>query len=476
MGLGDQRAEMAWPAIVGMRHFPTVRRITLFSILFVLALAVGLPALGESELPPGGTFVDDDGSVHEAAIEALVVGGITQGCDERGIYFCADRAVTRGEMAAFLTRALLIPAASSDSFVDDSNSVFEGAINAIAAAGITKGCNPPVNDRFCADDPVSREQMATFLVRALQLDAATTSSGFTDVAGSVHVPAIDAIAAADITRGCNPPDNTEFCPRQPVTRAQMATFLTRALPDLTPIQPPARTIERISRFTTYHDCCEARVTNIQVMADALDGYVVMPGEIFSINEILGPRTADKGYVPAGYLQNGKSACCVIGGGTSQFGTTIYNAIFWGGFEDIYHKPHSRYIDRYPVGIEATMGYPTLDVKFRNDTDTIVIVKTSHTASSITVELWGDADGWMVSGYHPRGAQRSVIDVISNKGRRVSGSVSGSASYSGGGSARVTRTITEADGTKNTQTWYWRYLSSGDVDGYLSLNGSELVED
>ena len=82
----------------------------------------------------------------------------------------------------------------------------------------------------------------------------------------------------------------------------------------------------------------------------------------------------------------------------------------------------------------------------------------------------------MSGYHPRGAQRSVIDVISNTGRRVSGSVSGSASYSGGGQARVTRTITGADGTKRTESWYWRYLSSGDADGYLPLSGSGLVEE
>lgn len=456
-----------------VRHFSIVRRILVF--LFLAALSLALPAAADTELPPGGTFVDDDGSVHEGAIEALFAADITRGCDERGIYFCADRPVTRGEMAAFLNRALPLGGTELDYFVDDEGSVFKNSINVLAESGITKGCNPPANDRFCPDAPVSREQMATFLVRALDLEPAPGTAGFADVADSVHGDAIDALAAAGITKGCNPPDNTHFCPRDPVTRGQMASFLVRGLPDLTANQPPERTIERVSRFTTYHDCCEARVTNIQVMADALDGYVVLPGEIFSINETLGPRTAEKGYVPAGYLENSESACCVIGGGTSQFGTTIYNAIFWGGFEDIYHKPHSRYIDRYPVGIEATMGYPTLDVKFRNDTDTIVIIRTSHTSTSITVELWGDAGGWQVSGYHPRGAQRSKISVISNEGRKVSGSVTGSASYSGGGVARVYRTITEIDGTKRSESWYWRYRSASE-SGYSVVKSSLPIEE
>jgi hypothetical protein len=119
------------------------------------------------------------------------------------------------------------PANASGFFQDDDNSVHLRAIEAIADAGITRGCNPPVNDLFCPSASVTREQMATFLVRALGLPAGSAS--FTDIGSSVHAANIEALASAGITKGCNPPDNTLFCPTAPVTREQMATFLARAL-------------------------------------------------------------------------------------------------------------------------------------------------------------------------------------------------------------------------------------------------------
>ena len=122
-------------------------------------------------------------------------------------------------------------------FDDDNGSVHEAAIDSIADVGITKGCNPPDNTLFCPASFVTREQMATFLVRALGLPAGSVS--FSDVGGSVHAADIEALASAGITKGCNPPDNTLFCPTAPVTREQMATFLARAL-DLattTPLPP-----------------------------------------------------------------------------------------------------------------------------------------------------------------------------------------------------------------------------------------------
>ena len=78
--------------------------------------------------------------------------------------------MTRGQMAAFLVRALGLPAGESVEVVDDEDSVFDADIERLAASGITRGCNPPVNDRFCPDDPVTRGQMAAFLHRALALD------------------------------------------------------------------------------------------------------------------------------------------------------------------------------------------------------------------------------------------------------------------------------------------------------------------
>src|SRR5690606_3134987 len=194
-----------------------MRRVLLTFAFFVLAAS---PAAAQEDLPPGGTFYDDQGSVHEPAIEGLAASGITSGCHDTKPIFCPDDPVKRDQMAAFLTRALEIPRGESGRFRDIAASIHREPIERLAAAGITKGCNPPTNDRYCPDKPVTRAQMATFLVNALELPPAEEASGFTDIADSVHARDIEALAAAGITRGCNPPDNTRFCPNEPVTRAQ----------------------------------------------------------------------------------------------------------------------------------------------------------------------------------------------------------------------------------------------------------------
>jgi hypothetical protein len=215
-------------------------------------------------------------------------------------------------------------------------------------------------------------------------------------------------------------------------------------------------IERVSRFTTFFDCCQPRVTNIRTMARAIDGYMVLPGETFSIDRIIGPRTTAKGYVPAPYLQNGVGQCCAIGGGVSQFGTTIHNAVFWGGFDVVSHRPHTGWISRYPLGIEATLVYSSIDYKFRNDTPTPLFVQTSSSGTSVTVEIWGSQGGWQMVGYHPRGARSSVItiqDLGGPQAKRVSATVTGSAP----GTVRIRRTLTQG-GVPHTETFWWTYVS------------------
>ncbi|MFP4554458.1 MAG: VanW family protein, partial [Actinomycetota bacterium] len=164
----------------------------------------------------------------------------------------------------------------------------------------------------------------------------------------------------------------------------------------------------------------------------------------------------KGYLPAPYLINGEGACCAVGGGVSQFGTTIHNAVFWGGYQIDRHQPHSGWINRYPLGIEATLIYKSIDFRFTNDTTTPIRIRTSYTSTSITVELWGNQGSWEMMGYHPRGARNSVIDVLDRGGseaKRVSATVTGSAP----GTVRVTRTLTQG-GSSSSQTWWWNYVS------------------
>lgn len=174
-------------------------------------------------------FWDDDDSVFESDISWLAGSGITQGCNPpTNDKFCPDSPVTRGQMAAFLSRALSLPVPDGvDTFADDDDSVFEDNIEALAAAGITAGCNPPANDRFCPEQRLTRGQMAAFLTRAYDYPS-VGGDRFTDDDDSVFEDAIESLAAAGITSGCNPPSNDRFCPDATLTRGQMAAFLHRA--------------------------------------------------------------------------------------------------------------------------------------------------------------------------------------------------------------------------------------------------------
>ncbi len=176
-----------------------------------------------------GLFWDDDGSVFEADIEKLAAAEITSGCNPpMNNMFCPDDSLTRGQMAAMLVRALDLTATNGVDFIDDNDSLFESDIEKLAAAGITLGCNPPANTRYCPDDSLTRGQMAAMIVRALALTA-TNGTEFVDDNNSVFEADIERLAAADITHGCNPPANTNFCPYARVTRGQMAAFLARAM-------------------------------------------------------------------------------------------------------------------------------------------------------------------------------------------------------------------------------------------------------
>ena len=190
--------------------------------------ATGYPT-SQSQTSCRGTFCDDDGSAFESAIERMAASGIANGCNPPGnTRYCPDDYVTRGAMAAFLSRALDLPAGSDPGFGDDKGSTFEADIARLAAAGITNGCNPPANTNFCPNDYVTRGQMASFIARGLNLPSASGVE-FADDNGSAFEADIERLAAADITNGCNPPANTNFCPDDYVTRGQMAAFLDRVL-------------------------------------------------------------------------------------------------------------------------------------------------------------------------------------------------------------------------------------------------------
>lgn len=197
----------------------------------VLRIYASMRAYGNANPQLQGRWMFSDvaaGSTFEHDIVAIAIEDITRGCG--GDRYCPKQAVTRAEMASFLRRAAGLPRSDVNRFTDVSSSnVHRRDINALAEAGITAGCNPPRNDRFCPDAPVTREQMASFLVRALDDLAPSNTGRFTDVSSSnTHWRNINALGATNIARGCNPPANTRFCPNDFVTREQMAAFLVRA--------------------------------------------------------------------------------------------------------------------------------------------------------------------------------------------------------------------------------------------------------
>ena len=211
-------------------------RLSLLVLAVALAVAFVLwatPAAAQDLEYPGGTFSDDNVSVHEANIEAIAEAGITAGCRTGEHRYCPSDLVSREQMASFLARALELPTAAEDYFIDDDGSVHEPGINSLREAGITLGCGRGA-DRYCPSDPVSREQMASFLARALELPAAAEDY-FIDDDGSVHEPGINSLREAGITLGCGRGAD-RYCPSDPVSREQMASFLARAL-GLEPIEP-----------------------------------------------------------------------------------------------------------------------------------------------------------------------------------------------------------------------------------------------
>jgi hypothetical protein len=191
--------------------------------LAVLAVAVATTALALL-LPasPADAFPDTEGTSFEEAVDALVEEEVVEGCGD-GSRFCPARAVSRAQLASFLVRALDLEASEEGHFEDTSGSPHEENIDALAEAGITNGCT---ESEFCPQDPITRAEIASMLTRAF----GTPSAGerYFDDTGGTHADAIDDLAADGIAAGCQRPP-TAYCPTESVERQQAALFLARAM-------------------------------------------------------------------------------------------------------------------------------------------------------------------------------------------------------------------------------------------------------
>lgn len=171
---------------------------------------------------------------------------------------------------------------------------------------------------------------------------------------------------------------------------------TFSRPELTTAKAKTLGIEElISEFTTYHPCCASRVSNIHTAADIMDGTIILPGGIFSLNDVLGKRTTERGFLSAPQIFNGRLEDA-IGGGVSQISTTTYNAAFFAGVQIITHQPHQFYISRYPMGREATVSWGGPELIWKNDWPAAILVDTSYTDTSITVRFYSSKLGRKVT--------------------------------------------------------------------------------
>jgi vancomycin resistance protein YoaR len=159
-------------------------------------------------------------------------------------------------------------------------------------------------------------------------------------------------------------------------------------PRLTTDEARALRITRLlSAYRTAYSGTYDRIRNLQLAAAALDGTLIGPGKEFSFNREVGPRTKERGYRPAPVIINGEYKDG-IGGGVSQVATTVFNAVWEAGLKITGRTPHALYISRYPLGRDATVNYPEIDLRFLNDTKGWIYIRARYDDTGIAIMLLG----------------------------------------------------------------------------------------
>jgi vancomycin resistance protein YoaR len=235
----------------------------------------------------------------------------------------------------------------------------------------------------------------------LRLDPEVTMAGIRKLVGTeLDVAAVDAQIAVGVAGELvvsQSQTGSRCCASDSTTRIERALAVGQTEPvvlDVEVVPPKHDTTalqtmgikEVVSTFTTKHKAGEERVKNIHHIADLVRGTVLAPGETFSVNEFIGPRSAENGFFEAPTIEYGVHTPA-FGGGISQFATTLFNASFFGGLDIREYKPHSLYIPRYPFGREATLSYPKPDLRIRNGTPYGVLIWPTYTDTSITIDLY-----------------------------------------------------------------------------------------
>ena len=243
----------------------------------------------------------------------------------------------------------------------------------------------------------------------------------------------------------------------PGTPSVRARFRVSRPEDTTAELKKLRITEQISEFTTPYNCCEPRVTNIQRAAEILDGMIIPAGGRFSLNDALGERTTDAGFVEAPQIAAGRLEDAV-GGGVSQVATTMYNAAFFGGMQLIAHTPHQFWISRYPEGREATVSFGGPELIFDNDWDAAVLISAYAGSNGITLRLFSSQLGRRIeteTGERHDTVEPKEVETVNpdlKPGQRVVKQEMGGIGFT----VSYTRTVHVEDEVKRDESYTWSY--------------------
>jgi len=261
-------------------------------------------------------------------------------------------------------------------------------------------------------------------------------------------------------------DSVAAAAASPIHRASLRLKQIRA--DLTTGEAERLGIrEQISTFTTDMGTSSSnRIHNVQLMADYIDGTVIRPGDTFSFNERVGPRTVERGF-REGQMIIGSLLLPSIGGGVCQTATTLFNNAFELGLPIVERHNHSFYISHYPMGRDATVSWGGPDFVFKNDLQTGILIKTRYTSSTLTFSFYGTEPGRrIVSSTSDRTNWRSprttyALDPYAPRGsvRTVAGS------NQSGFDVTVTRKIYEQGKLKRSDAFTSAYVAVGPTQIY-----------
>lgn len=274
------------------------------------------------------------------------------------------------------------------------------------------------------------------------------------------------VVPSQVGRGVDIPRLATTLVRRAGRPATGARF-TELKPELTTAEAnKLRIREQIATFTTAYDCCGSRVTNIQRGAALIDGTIIPPDGTFSLNDALGERTVERGFVPAGQIVAGRLEDA-IGGGVSQIATTTYNAAFFGGMEIIDHTPHQFYISRYPAGREATVSWGGPELVFRNDWPAGVLLKAFAGSNSITVTLYSSRLGRRVETVSGPQTDFVAPEVVEETDSGLPPGTRQVEQEAGGSGFTITydRQVYVGDEVKRDEDYRWRYSPQ---NGYVTV--------